>query len=496
VFRSGTRLVEVDVVVRDRNGPVRGLTKDDFTLYDCKASERSITYRIVPDSEGPYTPCKVKRQPIEMFREINAAVLQGTAQPTPLRPGAVSNRAYSDGKPVTSATIVLVDQLNTAFNLKGYLRVEMAQFLKSIDDRNRIALYSLGGRLHLLQDFTDDPKKLIEAVSKLDSGDGLKVESMEGDPAGMTQAANQITADMKSDTVIEAVQKIIQHMAGVPGRKNLVWIAQSFGFFDPAFKPPVLRNLLGAANIAVYPVMVRGLQVADVTGARFRPQRAMPDLDRQAAQRQLGETLGGTAFNDADDALEAVHTAEEDSSNYYVLGFYPSEQDLDGSTHQLTLETSKRVTARHDLAVQYRRVYLASKPESVTPPTLADIFASPLNATTIGLAANIVQDPGKPQGRQIQVTVNLADLQLRHENGRAIGSFQMVVRFEKNDAGVLTATDAIAQTVPINFAAEQMQDYGLVTLAIPPGLKPSTAHIVVQDGSNGAAGSLRLPINN
>ncbi len=51
VFRAGTRLVEVDVVIRDKNGPVRGLTKDDLTLFDCKASERDAN-RSLP------TPCK------------------------------------------------------------------------------------------------------------------------------------------------------------------------------------------------------------------------------------------------------------------------------------------------------------------------------------------------------------------------------------------------------------------------------------------------------
>ena len=34
LIRTGTRLVEVEVVVRDKNGPVTGLTRDDFTLLD------------------------------------------------------------------------------------------------------------------------------------------------------------------------------------------------------------------------------------------------------------------------------------------------------------------------------------------------------------------------------------------------------------------------------------------------------------------------------
>src|SRR5262245_11952269 len=34
VIRVNTRLVEVDIVVRDKNGPVTDLAKDDFTIFD------------------------------------------------------------------------------------------------------------------------------------------------------------------------------------------------------------------------------------------------------------------------------------------------------------------------------------------------------------------------------------------------------------------------------------------------------------------------------
>jgi hypothetical protein len=47
VFRSGTRLVQVNVVVREKNAPVTGLTKDDFTLLE-DARPRSIaTFSVI-----------------------------------------------------------------------------------------------------------------------------------------------------------------------------------------------------------------------------------------------------------------------------------------------------------------------------------------------------------------------------------------------------------------------------------------------------------------
>ena len=505
IFRLGTRLVEVDVVVRDKNGPVKGLSKDDFGLLDCKASERNL--------DRPFAPCKGKRQALEMFREMDAAAPQGAApaltkgtEPAPmsLGPGAVSNRVDNAGKALTTATVVVFDQLNTPFELKGYERTEIAKLVQTVGDKNRIALYALGKDLHILQDFTDDPQKLIHAVTKLDSGDQLNVAAIDAADPEVDPLEKLVADDMKRDAALAAIKKIIQHMAGVPGRKNLVWMAGGFdALFNPQFQRPEARILLGQANIAVYPVMVRSLQDAGIPiNARYTRGRPVApahinDFNTQIRNRELGESLGGFGFDDAADALKAVQTAEEDANNYYVLGFYPADEDLDGGTHQLVLNISKRVAARPDLVLQYRQVYLASKPSSAIAedtPTVEELFGSPLNATAIGLAANVVADRAKPGGRLVQVTIRLADLQLRHDKGRSIGSFQMVVKFEKSEAGVVTASPPVVQTVPINFTDAQLQEYGVLTQAVPLGQKFSAAHIVVQDGTNGAAGSLRVPI--
>jgi VWFA-related protein len=374
--------------------------------------------------------------------------------------------------------------------------------VQTVGDKNRIALYALGKDLHILQDFTDDPQKLIQAVAKLDSGDQFNLGGIDPVDPQVDPLEKLVADDMKRDAAVEAIKKIIRHMEGVPGRKNLIWMAGGFdSLFNPQFERPQARILLGQANIAVYPVMVRSLQDAGipVNAVYSRRRPAAPvhinDFNTQIRNRELGESLGGFGFDDAADALKAVRTAEEDANNYYVLGFYPSDEDLDGGTHQLVLNVSKKVASRPDLALQYRQVYLASKPSSAITedtPSVEDLFGSPLNATAIGLAANIVADPAKPGGRQIQVTVKLADIQLRHEKGRSIGSFNMVVRFE--EAGVPAAGPPSVQTVPINLTDAQMQEYGMLTQPIPQSQKLSTAHIVVQDGSNGAAGSLRVPI--
>jgi VWFA-related protein len=478
VFRSDTRLVEVDAVVRDKNGPVKGLTRDDFTLDDCNPQQR--------DLDHPYSPCKGKRQPIAVFREVD-----GASAPTalPLPPGAVSNRMRG-GEAVTSSTVVLLDQLNTPFDLKGYERLRVAELVKSVGDENRIALYSMGLKLQILQDFTDDPKKLMDAVAKLDSGDQVNFAQdldASGNPITTALSAGEAMAqaDMKNPITLDAIKVIIKHMQGAPGRKNLVWIAQNFGILNPRFGPPTARFLLGQANIAVYQVCVRC-----VPGG---PPR-------------VGDNLGGAWFPDAGYALDAVRAAEEDSNSYYVLGFYPAQADLDEKTHQLTLDVSgkalsdKRVV-KSTLELQYKQVYLATKSGSAKaePKTaIADIFHSPLDASAIGLTAMIGPDPTKPGARRVEVIVDLADVQLERQGDRWVGSLQVAMRLEANDKNVRMVTPPAPRTVPIRLTDAEIQAKRTsgfrIALVLTGDPKPGWVHVVVQDWANGAAGSVRVPI--
>jgi VWFA-related protein len=175
VFQAGTRLVEVEVVVRDRpvappglgaglkyaldTGPpfgppgvlAKGLTSDDFTVLD-----------------------NGKPQPIAVFRAGAASAESfGGNRPLTVPPGAVSNRQDSRGQPLNGATAVLIDFLNTPFRYTDYARMSMKNLLRSVAETdNRIAVYTLGRNLRLLHDFTDDPRQLIEAAAKLDRQHG------------------------------------------------------------------------------------------------------------------------------------------------------------------------------------------------------------------------------------------------------------------------------------------------------------------------------------
>src|ERR1035441_3409935 len=135
-FSAGTRLVQVDTVIRDGHGPVAGLTKDDFTLFD-----------------------NGKPQKIAVFAVRSARIPEVKAAPLP--PGAVSNRYNRRGETPASATILLIDRKNTGVALQKIVNKKIVKFLQARDSRDSIGIYILGTRLRIVQELTDDPDRQI-----------------------------------------------------------------------------------------------------------------------------------------------------------------------------------------------------------------------------------------------------------------------------------------------------------------------------------------------
>ncbi len=484
VFRSETRLVEVEVVVRGTpvrppgaksffaslldSGPpfgspgpqVQGLTKDDFTLLD---------------NEKPV--------PIAFFRDgPSGAPRSDAGKATPLPPGEVSNRVDSFGKPSNNATVILVDQLNSNPDLLAYERQGVAKMLRSLSASDtHVALYTMGRNLHILQDFTSDPQRLLELATKLDQPHGApELAEAFKDYGGLlawdVTNSGQFIPDplgipARTEMSTNALKVVIQHLARVSGRKNLVWLMD-----NSAPIPPVVAGLLLRTNIVLYPVMVRGVGCSDCP-----PE----ELEKQGGLQGIAAATGGKAFFDAADLSFAVHTAEEDSHSSYVLGFYPSEEMLDGRYHRLAVKVRK--TSFH---LNYRPGYLATKlPPPVPVMSEQALLDAPLDSAGIGLTARLQPDPARPGMRQLQLVVDLHDVHLKSEGGRLKGLFEVLV---VNDSGAFRS-DRIAVDLPPSMLAKALDSGYTVTFSGIPA-EPGQLRAVVRDPGINAAGSLRIPV--
>jgi len=75
-IRVATRLVEVGVIVRDKNGPVAGLTKDDFTVLDQGKPQKISIFSAVP-------PPPHNNHRSSLCRETRSPICRNMARPRP-----------------------------------------------------------------------------------------------------------------------------------------------------------------------------------------------------------------------------------------------------------------------------------------------------------------------------------------------------------------------------------------------------------------------------
>ena len=335
-----------------------GLTKDDFTI-----------------TEGG------QQQKINYFTEQSNENLTLTASKSAPAPNTFSNRYEQKANAPTSATVILLDTRNTRAMDMAFARKQVDTFLNELQPQDRVALYVLGSKLRILHDFTQDSASIIRALGTDPNVDDFRIGASEPDAAdtgdgnmdAAVSAANGRAAEFYMNNRVEqtalAIKIIADHLKGLPGRKNLVWVSAAFpidiltaqgptpqspertgsggGEWLPAIADSRASTsytdqiedatrALNSAIVAVYPVDARGLignpinvnQAGPRGRGAARPNTASPFPARQNfdTMNTFAERTGGKAFYNTNDIHGAVRKAIDDSSVTYVLGLLPDER--------------------------------------------------------------------------------------------------------------------------------------------------------------------------
>lgn len=316
-----SRETVVDVSVTDEKGnPVHGLTKADFTV----------------EQDG-------KPQAIRGFEEFGGAGPAAPAQtlaPETLPPNVYSNaQAAPANGPVV---VILMDEILTPPDEMAIAKKELAKYLREMPAGTVVALYAASHTkgFWLLHDFTTDGAAAAASVEGLDP-DWLR---------------NPGVPDIR-----EAMKMIAEHVAGIKGKKNLIWFASH----PPVVPPPCgafsddqgVRDFfkpLMAAQFAVYPVAAEGLKTGAPSMAPVPP--GLPQPPSLAASMQayalrhscdmLGmemeaEATGGKALYNSNDFKGMVATAVKDGSSGYTLTYATPPMAMDTRFHSIQVKVDQ-----------------------------------------------------------------------------------------------------------------------------------------------------------
>jgi VWFA-related protein len=373
VFRTGTELVLVNVVVRDKSGAVvRGLTQDDFAITedDKPQTVSSFDYEELDREEAPQTPDP--QQPILEKRPARAAAAPVEA-PAPAAP-----KVDMHGRRL----IVLFFDLSSMQpeEIERAVKAAREYVDQKLSPADLIAISSFSTSLRVVQDFTADRETLDGAIDAFGSASGQGFEEgMTGDPEGTPDNAAAFTPDdtefniFNTDRRLDALQSLSDALAGIEQKKSVIYFSSGMSQSGTDNQVELRRTVDRAnrANVSIYAADMRGL-TANVPGGNatqastrgvsaFSGASVSNQVGRLAASQDtlttMAEDTGGRAFFDSNSFGEVFQRVVADTSAYYVLGYSSTNPARDGRFRRIKV----RLTKRTDLKLEYRSGYYAGR---------------------------------------------------------------------------------------------------------------------------------------
>ncbi|HEY2090714.1 MAG TPA: VWA domain-containing protein [Thermoanaerobaculia bacterium] len=376
--RMEIRVINVDVTVTDRKGnPVKGLTKDDFELFE-----------------------NGQTRPITNFYEVNSPVKSGTltmpgTEPAPPQPVVRADDIPENQK---RRIIFYIDNLSlNPFNRNRVFK-DMKKFIDEAmrpGDEGMIATYNRSMKVRV--PFTRDKITLQQMLDVILGESALGVNSK----SDRRQAEDQIRdatsygealqiARTYSDEIqhdlrqsVESINALMTTLAGVEGKKILVLTSEGFpmqpgremfAFLEDTAKDKGWQNggtmleglsyeshdqiqAIGrdanANGITMYTIHAAGLDASSSVSAEnshpisFTVAQAAIANTTDSMQ-MMAEMTGGLASLQTNDFARAFDHIERDLDSYYSLGYRAGTERVDSQVNiQVRLKSNpNRYTVR------------------------------------------------------------------------------------------------------------------------------------------------------
>lgn len=246
-IRAESRLVLVDVVVTDKkNNYIEDLTQNDFKVWQDDQEQKISSF----SSERQSSSASAQKRHLVLFFDDDSM------QP-------------ADQARARQAAVKFLDDNSGAGNY--------------------VAILDYAGTLKVAQNFTDDTERL----KKVAGAPKLSIGSTPN--ASLDQSVFSSYDSFSNRNVLLALRSVARSMATIPGRKSLIWLTAGFPPApDLESDMTALINTCNKANVAVYPLDVRGVTASVTTGSL---EGIAPAPDGDFLSLSSGNELGKVAFD-------------------------------------------------------------------------------------------------------------------------------------------------------------------------------------------------------
>jgi VWFA-related protein len=479
-------VVNVEVFVTDKKGNrIRGLTADDFELYEDGKPVRIGNFYAVDDGKPALA-----------------------AGPGSLAPEALPE-APAPAPPVETAVeipedqrlhlIVYVDNWNIRPFNRNRVFVSLREFLRNrLSPGDRVMLVSYDRELHVRRSFTTDPGVIAAALFELEklSANGVRLESERRDVLRWIEESERVeqaygrarsyTESLHNDLSfsVNALRDTVDDLAGLPGRKAILYVSDGLEmvpgedvfnalrekYLDATNVILESRNwdlsrrfqeLVAAANsnrVSFYTIDAGGLRISTSVSAEEMRPGASAFVDSiywsnlQGSIQMMADRTGGTAIVNTNNPAKGLEVIAEDFRSYYSLGYSPTRGG-DGRYHKIEVKAkNKEYVVRHRDGYRDKPVS-ARMADGVMSALRFDIESNPLGLTI---------DRGREEARDdghfvvpISVRIPIGKLVMVPQGDRHVARVRLYFAALDEKGGVSEVQEA---QLPIEVPAEQLEE--------------------------------------
>lgn len=518
-FKSSVFLVQVPVVVRDKQGHAIGtLKKEDFQLFD--RGKPQIITRFTIEKAG-----------LSSIPAVHGIELK------------VSDESLTDdnppGPPIPQRFIAyLFDDVHLDTGDLLRMRQATEQHLdQTMDLITRAAIFTTSGIGQL--DFTDDRAKIHDALNRIqpnmriptstndcphmtlymadliqNKGDQTATAVATADAAQCNSSSSTVDPKMlvmtaaisalsngesETNRAMDTLKVIVNRMSETPGARSIVLISPGFllpgddlrpaetELLDRAIRNNITIDTLDATGVYT---SIPGGDASSRGSVNTTNQTAITGYERDArlAEQDILEELaygtGGSFFHNDNGFKEGLDQITKQPDFVYVLGFSPGDMKYDGNMHALKVS----LVSPAGLGLQSRKAYYAPKrakdPQEAAKEDIREAVFSRDELQDIPVDLKLQFFKSTPANAQVTVVsrLDVKNIRFRKEDDLSKNTLTLVAGlFDRNGNFV----KGIQRTIEMSLRAQTLaaMDASGLTLRTNFDVTPGsyTIRVVVRD---------------